>query len=312
MDVDEPRADGFEYRTLEFANFPGVNGDGRMHPVGMSGLDREDHVELFLVNIAPSVNVTTGEFLENDKVGANSTIEQFMVNVKTKKERHVKTFLDQQIATPNRVAPLADGSFYITNDHGQNKVGFRHKIAPFIYEGDVSFCGKDGCKQMTRGHQFPNGLIVGQDGLVYVPSAHMGSIQVYQPQPDGGLEKVDFIEINYPIDNLSQDVKGDIYAAALPKLWNALAAFDDPLHAVLPSTVFRIHKNQDGTHEVEKILEDANGEVLPITTTAVHDAKTGRIFLSSVISPFITVCEPLKSGFASSQEAEEKSGHSEL
>ncbi len=35
--------------------------------------------------------------------------------------------------------------------------------------------------------------------------------------------------------------------------------------------------------EWEKVLEDRDGEVLPGTTTAIHDAKTGRLFLSSKV-----------------------------
>lgn len=46
--------------------------------------------------------------------------------------------------------------------------------------------------------------------------------------------------------------------------------------------------------EVKKVLEDWEGEVLPGATAVVHDAKTGRVFLSGVVSPFVTVCEPVK------------------
>jgi hypothetical protein len=41
---------------------------------------------------------------------------------------------------------------------------------------------------------------------------------------------------------------------------------------------------------VEKVLED-DGSVLPGSTTAVHDAETGRIFLSGIMSPYIAICE---------------------
>ena len=61
-----------------------------------------------------------------------------------------------------------------------------------------------------------------------------------------------------------------------------------------PTTVFRIRKpskGHDAEYVVEKVLED-DGSVLPGTTTAVHDAETGRIYLGGVMSAYIAICEP--------------------
>jgi arylesterase/paraoxonase len=41
----------------------------------------------------------------------------------------------------------------------------------------------------------------------------------------------------------------------------------------------RVRKTLNG-YEVIKILEDGKGEILPAATTVVHDAVTGRLFLS--------------------------------
>lgn len=43
---------------------------------------------------------------------------------------------------------------------------------------------------------------------------------------------------------------------------------------------------------VEKVIEDREGKVLPAASTAVHDVKTGNLWLSGFASKFITVCEP--------------------
>ena len=85
-----------------------------------------------------------------------------------------------------------------------------------------------------------------------------------------------------------------------------LGMFDNPYGPTGPSAVSRLRKTET-EYQIEKVVEDKYGEVLPGTTTAVHDAKSGRLFLSSVcfaevvsillilitgvISPFITVCE---------------------
>lgn len=97
---------------------------------------------------------------------------------------------------------------------------------------------------------------------------------------DNELEKTEDIAIDYSLDNLSVDGKGDLYVAAFPKPLEIFKAFLDPFNAKTPSTVLRIWKGEDGRHQWEKVLEDAEGTTLPGSTTAVHDAKTGRLFLS--------------------------------
>ena len=118
------------------------------------------------------------------------------------------------------------------------------------------------------------------------------------------LLKVKEIDVPLPIDNLSVDKGGDIYAAAFPKIYLWAESSKNPFDVDPPSAVFRIHKSQrgvggakdaydetDAIYVVDKVLED-DGSVLPGATTAVHDTKTGRIFLSGVMSPFIAICEP--------------------
>lgn len=292
LDVDKPIGKGFNYRALETTGYSGVNGDKLLHLVGLTGVDRKSHAELYLVNNKPSVSRTTGEILDQNQVGANSTIELFKVYPEGGKMQHLQTFASRHIATPNNIAPKGDGSFYITNDHGLNKVGKAHDTSPLLKNGDVVYCQKDGCAQVDAGHAFPNGLAFGSDGLLYVPSSASGDLRVYEATSNGGIRKVATVKIPYPLDNLSLDGNGDLWVPGLPDIKRTLGAFENPLGPAPPSTVFRVHKKANGKYEVDKVLEDSEGQVLPATTTAIHDAKTGRIFLSSVISPFITVCDP--------------------
>lgn len=112
------------------------------------------------------------------------------------------------------------------------------------------------------------------------------------------------------MDNLSLDSKNFIYIAAFPKPLSLIAAIDgaEPAPGTwteIPSTVFRVRrvvrdegvkgegiKGEEGW-EVEKVLEDIEGVKLPGSTVAVHDVKTGGLWMGSVASPFITVCEPV-------------------
>ena len=115
--------------------------------------------------------------------------------------------------------------------------------------------------------------------LIYVPSAAIGRIVVYAIQPDKTLHKVDQIKHDYPVDNLFQDSNGDIWLPSFPKAGPMMASFDDPFGPSPPSAVWRVRK-VNGKYESEKIIEDAHGEALPGTTTAIHDVKTGRLFMS--------------------------------
>lgn len=103
---------------------------------------------------------------------------------------------------------------------------------------------------------------------------------MYRPQANNSLEQISEDDIFYSIDNLSEDSDGTIFAAIHPKGIDILKQTEDPLGINPPSTVVRIYRLEGGGYTWEKILEDRDGEILPGSTTVVHDAKTGRLFLS--------------------------------
>lgn len=150
----------------------------------------------------------------------------------------------------------------------------------------------------------PNGLVRGHDGLIYVPSTFDGEVHVFSLNQHHMLEFEDSFTIPYPVDNLSVDQHGIIYAAALPKLHKWIKASKDPFNVEIPTAVFKIsgagkrrdkrsgrnHGEREKEYVIEKVVED-DGSTLPGTTTAVHDTETGRLFLGGVISPWIGICE---------------------
>lgn len=116
------------------------------------------------------------------------------------------------------------------------------------------------------------------------------------------VRKIAQINIPYPIDNLSQDANGDIFAAVLPKAGQTVASMKDPFNLNPPSAVVKITKDDEGGWTWTKVIEDANGDVLPGSTVAIHDSKTGRLFLSGksfflfatvfICSRQLTACMP--------------------
>ena len=285
MKIDHARGHSYDYRIIKTLNFPGINGDGTIGLVSITGQIVNDKLTRFwLVNTRPSIG-PTGELLDNAKLGSNSTIELFEMNPGASTMKHVKTFADPQIVTPNNIAPMDDGGFYFTNDHGLNKLGIAFEATVLFGGAGVWYCDADtNCKKVAGGFKFANGLIKAKDGLLYVPSASMGGITVFEIQPDRSLKKLSQIAFAYPIDNLSQDSNGDIFIPHFPKMGEALGMFDNPFGPTGPSAVACLRK-VGNDYEIEKLVEDKNGEVLPGTTTAIHDAKTKRLFLSSECSP---------------------------
>lgn len=285
LHIDKPRGDSFEYRALRTPGYTGAAGDGLMTVVGMNGVEveGEDKVELMVVNMGPSVDPATGvPFPDQSVMGSNSTIEQFEVRGSDAEEMvHVHTWADNGIATPNRMAMVGGSKdFYVTNLQGPHKVGLQSRLGPLLGNGEVAFCSRGkGCRRVSSGHKFPNGLAA-HDGLVYVPNSFGKSVQVFRIKEDHDLELVEDVKIDYGIDNVSVDANGDVFVAAMPRAIEIFSAFDDPFNAKPSSAVLRMRRGEDGKLGWEKVLEDQGG-TLPATTTAVHDAKTGRFFLSS-------------------------------
>jgi hypothetical protein len=135
---------------------------------------------------------------------------------------------------------------------------------------------------------FPNGLVRGLDGLVYVPISAGSGIYVMELQRDGKLRKMDFIRIGMPIDNLSVDGNGDIWGAGLPAPFKTISAVADPFSKKSPTTVWRVTRTSEGYKKV-KVLEDRDMEVLEQISTVQHDIKTGRLFIGGESFSFISL-----------------------
>ncbi|KAF2214817.1 hypothetical protein CERZMDRAFT_36374 [Cercospora zeae-maydis SCOH1-5] len=308
MNIDKPDGESFQYRVLDTPGFAGVNGDGRLHLVGFTGREKGDSIEILLVNAQPAVDATTKQ-LQNVP---DMTIEAFETDNKDASTslKHIHTYRHPAITTPNNIAFSQHSSgFFFTNDHGDAVAGIRHSLAPHTGNGNIAYCALStdssstdtSCQIVSSGRlHFPNGLITSKTSpqTLFVPSAWTeGGIHVFKANASNFLEKDTFIPIAYPLDNLSQDKNGDIWAAGLPKALETLDAFEDPLNQVASTTVFKIWKEEgndaavNGGYQTLKALEDRDKEILPGATTVIHDVTTERLFLSGVTSPFITVCD---------------------
>ncbi|KUJ19738.1 calcium-dependent phosphotriesterase [Mollisia scopiformis] len=292
---------------LSAENFVGINGDGTLNLLGLDILadKNTDTLRILLVNVRPPLDPITGEPLDASVVGANSTIEQFITKAGTSTMKHVRTYANPVIKTPNNIAWVSDHAFVFTNDH-TDKVGWRRQLERVLGGGSVGYCDRNRCNiAWDSGFNFPNGLAKGRDGLIYVPNTLDSFIDVFSLGEDHMLTPVNQIKVDMPLDNLSVDKNGDIFASGFPKVLGFVRSGKNPFGSHPPTTVLRIRRggkgyegirrkghleNQEADYYVEKILED-NGSVLPCASTVVHDAETGKFFLGGPASPYIAICE---------------------
>lgn len=125
LQVDKPDGDGFEVNTLKTPGFTGTYGDGLLTLCGFTAVEESvtGRVELLVVNNRPSVDSETGELLDQAITGANATIDLFETGAAATELKFIRSYADQRIATPNRVAAISSDKFYISNDHGKHKTG---------------------------------------------------------------------------------------------------------------------------------------------------------------------------------------------
>lgn len=195
-----------------------------------------------------------------------------------------------------------------TNNHPPSQ---RRALDPYIGGGSLAYCSistpTPTCSLLlTSGFTYPNGLIRGADGLIYVPNVITGEIHVVElsfpgpstsplsPDANAPVARVlKVIKTWHPLDNLSLDKStGDIYAAAFTDVLKTVRSFEKPFERNPPSGVLRIRKlgskreNGELEYEVTKVLED-NGSVLPGATVAVHDSGVPeRFFLGGTFCVF--------------------------
>ncbi|KAG5790201.1 hypothetical protein H9Q69_010732 [Fusarium xylarioides] len=258
LDIDKPTDNGFEFCTLKTPNFEGTAGDGLINLAGFSAVEQKNGaIALFLVNLRLSID-SDGKLVDQHVHGGNATVEHFLTGPQATEMKHVRTYANHGITTPNRVAALDDKSFYISNDHGPHKFGRRHHLSMILGFSDVTFCDTQSCRTVASNLQFPNGLVM-KDNILYLPDSITGRLYIYRILPNKDLEKIDEVNLGYGVDNASIDENGDIWIAAFPIGVEIFKAYDDPYNAHPPSAVLRV-REVEGVYIVEKVLEDAKGE----------------------------------------------------
>ncbi|KAI9646582.1 hypothetical protein NHQ30_004577 [Ciborinia camelliae] len=306
-----PLKSRLQWMTTE--NFFGNNGDGtfNLHGFDIRSDPKTDILRILLINHRPPIDFINGDALDPVKLGANSTIELFHSQIGSGSMRHVRTYTNPAIQTPNQVAWVNDDDFLFTNDHSA-KVGFRRHLDILLGGGSIGYCDAHAnhCKiAHSSGLTGPNGLVTGRDGLIYVPNTLLHEIQIFSLTEEKTLLKLDTLQAPYPIDNMSIDENGDIIAASIPKTYKWVQSLNDQ-SIQIPAAVVRIRRRGDNFNRMIRegiregkdlgksyegylveILAEDDGTILSAVTAAVHDVKKGKLYLGGITAPFIMTCE---------------------
>ncbi|KAF8198076.1 hypothetical protein BJ912DRAFT_56680 [Pholiota molesta] len=271
------------------------NGGRGLSLHGMDVVASTTHSErlfIYLVNH----RIPLGDVSPQD-VGADSVIEIFETAVGSTVMKHVKTVEHPIINTPNSVTGSPDGkSFYFTNDHGV-RVGLVRLLDMLGRKSSsVGYCHIDeGCKIALSNTFTSNGIVTAPNGTIYVANGIGGVIDAFERQTDNTLVVTDSIKIDYIIDNLSIDADGQLWAAAVPKLWTAFQHMKSP-SLPSPSLALRISINTGPNafygekYKVEKMFED-DGKVMPGSTSVSYDSERKKLYLSGIAAPHSAVCD---------------------
>lgn len=295
LDIDNPGSDGlYGLRELEIrGDYPG---DLDVH--GFDARRVGNSLRFWLINHRPPIDHITGESLDAYKLGSNDTIEIFDFHPASDKLEYVKTIVSDAIITANGLAVDADGlGFAVTNDH-HAKVGVAKGFELLLGGGSIAYCQTDSgeCKIVTEKNccNMPNGIVNTGEGTFLVSQSASGVVTKYHRR-ENQMHAVQESSLGYALDNLSLDEQGDIFAAAFPDLRALSRLAGDPSLVSAPATVFKIPQtsvNDRGSDSLAvKVIEDRDAQVLPMTTGAIHDSRTGRLFLVGLFSPFLGVCE---------------------
>ncbi|KAJ3772107.1 hypothetical protein FB446DRAFT_65717 [Lentinula raphanica] len=277
---------------LTFENFD-IKKNG-LYVLGMDVVPSEhDPNELFvyLINNRPPPD---GQ--DPSVVGPDSVVEIFKTVAGGESLVHMNTVRDPAIVSPNDVAGFPDGKrFYFTNWFNR-KTGFALMARNLLtYFTSIGYChSEQGCKLVVDKFYSANGIALAPNNTVYVASASGLEIKMFERQDDNSLVYVEKVHTETPIDNLSIDQEGTVYAAGAPKSVELMKHIFNSSH---PSPVcgWAVSQNTgEGAfygekYKVQKAYEN-DGTIASGSTTVVHDAERGRLFMHGAVAPYLTVC----------------------
>ncbi|MBE7413113.1 MAG: arylesterase [Leptospiraceae bacterium] len=260
-----------DWKTLPIeGNYP-----KKFRPHGISLVEKDGKLILYVISHAME---------ENKK----NTIEVF--EIIGDKIKHLKTYSDPSLTSPNDLIALPDGRIFVSNDHGTGGK-FRNLFddAFKLKRSKIAFFDNEKWNDLGEGVAFGNGIYYRvEDGkeIIYRAVFMSGTILKYQlvkTEKSYDLKMISEIHIQSGVDNIEPDENGNLYVAAHPSTWKFLQHAKNKEN-FSPSEVYKISKDLKFT----KIYANSGKEISAASTAIPFENK---LIISQVFEDFLLVCD---------------------
>ncbi len=262
---------------------------GRATPMEVIGLPKE--VKLHPHGIDLSYNSKGIPYLyaiNHEVVGKEKVNRVLKFQVERQHLRFEAMYEDEKLVSPNDLAALPDGSFYVTNDSKRRSIGlgwlfekmFKARTSKIAYrsvEGQWSFVGD---KKLA----YANGIIASNKRVV-VACTQKKDLVIYNRDPNTGqLTQARNIRQIVGMDNIDAINDSLVLIAAHPSSWAFLK------HA---------KKTENRSPGITWLVNLNSGEVKPIYATDGQEISAnsvsvyfgGKLYIGQVFDPYLLVVD---------------------
>ncbi|MCE9597744.1 MAG: SMP-30/gluconolactonase/LRE family protein [Spirochaetia bacterium] len=222
-------------------------------------------------------------YVINHAMHASHSIEIF--ELRARDLRFLRRMRSPLLISPNDILALADGQFYVTNDHGET--GIRQTLENLFAFGwsNVVHYRAGYWSVVADKIAFANGLALSDSGdTLYVAGTRdRGLFKYARNTLTGQLAYSSFINLNSGPDNLMWEKSGLLNVAAHPDVLAFVSHMRDK-QKPSPADVFRVNV-LDGT--VTRIYSNDGTQISAASTALVTG---GRLFVSQVFEPAVLSC----------------------
>ncbi len=190
--------------------------------------------------------------------------------------RHLETFEERRLTSPNDVVAVGPRAFYVTNDLEPGRdslLGTAHFFARAA-SGALFYFNGTAWRVAADGLRFANGVNISPDGRrLYVAETAGAAMRTYDRAPDtGALSLAGSVALDVAPDNINIDEGGALWIAGMPKPLRYLAHRRNA-DALAPSKVLRMVDPLGGPEGREAVFVDS-GALLSAASAAARLGDT--------------------------------------
>lgn len=203
--------------------------------------------------------------------------------------REIGAIQSDRLVSPNDIAAVGKGQFYVTNDHGsRTQFGTTLETYLLLPRANVLYFDGSVFKEVATGLVFANGIALSPDGNhLYVAETSARRLQTFARDAfSGKLTPENSFALPSGPDNIDVDDTGALWIAGHPNLIAFLDYVGDPSKPS-PSQILKVTVAGGIPQTAEPIYTNPGREIGASSVGAVAD---GHLFIGSVFDPKVLDC----------------------